>query len=188
MKELSLNILDIVENSVHAGATRIEIVLTDDGERFSFTVTDNGCGMTQSFLEKVVDPFSTSRTTRKVGLGIPFLKLAAEQTGGSVTLQSSSKAEFPDAPCGTVITATFFKNHIDFVPLGDINATICTLIQGSPDVDFLFRHTMPGGEVTLDTAEIRQTLGDEVPLNVPEVLTWIREYLEEAYAACESQS
>ena len=180
MKELSLNILDIAENSVKAKAPLTQIILTETEDVLTIEIIDNGCGMTAEVLARVTDPFYTTRTTRKVGLGIPFFKMEAEQTGGTFEIESKAENEFPNDH-GTTIKATFHKDHIDFIPLGDVVSTITTLIQGHPDSDFLFRHTMPGGEVSLDTREIRSELGGGVSLAEYEVIKWIEEYLKEQY-------
>ncbi len=180
MDELSLYILDITMNSVRAGATEISVTLEEDGSVLCFTVTDNGCGMTEEQVAKLTDPFFTTRKTRKVGLGIPFLRMLAELTGGSVTVESVS--EKVSEQHGTTTRAVFHEDHIDFIPLGDIIGTMVTLIQGSPEINFTFRHTMPGGEVTLSCAELSEAL-DGVSLAEPEVLAWIRDYLAEQYAA-----
>jgi len=182
MKELSLNILDIAKNSVKAGADTVYVTLTETADTFTMKISDNGCGMKTDFLKTVTDPFSTTRTTRKVGMGIPFLKLAAEQTGGSFSIESKHESDYPDSH-GTVTTAVFNKNSIDFTPLGDIVSSITTLIQGSPDIRWIFSHTMPGNEVSLDTQELKEVLGD-VPLDNLEVILWIKGYLEEAYENC----
>lgn len=182
MKELSLNILDIAKNSVKAGADEIYITLTEIEDTFTMKISDNGCGMKPDFLRTVTDPFSTTRTTRKVGMGIPFLKLAAEQTGGSFRIESKHESDYPEDH-GTVTTAVFNKNSIDFTPLGDIISSVITLIQGSPDIRWIFRHTLSAGEVELDTQELKEVLGD-VPLDNLEVLMWIKGYLEEAYENC----
>ena len=179
MKELSLYILDITMNSVKAGAKNISISLGEYDGIFSFSVEDDGCGMTKEQLERLSDPFFTTRTTRKVGLGVPFLRMLAEQTGGYVEIKSRSEKEYADH--GTELTAVFREDSIDFIPLGDIVSTVVTLIQGSPEVNFLFTHNAPGVNVRLDTSEIREVLGEDVPLSVPEVLAWIRESLEEQY-------
>lgn len=180
MKELSLNILDITENSVKAGAslTKITIDETSD-DKLIITINDNGCGMDAEMLKNVTDPFFTTRTTRNVGLGIPLIKLEAEQTGGSFSITSRDVKNYPDLH-GTELTATFYKNHIDFTPLGDIVATVTTLIQGHEDTDFEFLHKFPNGEVTLKTAELREQLGD-IPLGTYEVINWVGEYLKEQY-------
>ena len=177
MKEISLNILDITENSVKAGATLTEIYVDEEGDKLTLTIKDDGCGMNEETVKSVTDPFYTTRKTRKVGLGIPLLKLACEQTGGSLSITSSVDEDTH----GTTVTAVFFKNHIDFTPLGDVISSIVTLIQGHPDTDFLFRHSTEGGAVELDTREIRAVL-EGVPLDTYEVILWIRDNLGEQYA------
>ncbi len=179
MKELSLNILDITENSVKAGAKLTVIDITETDESLILTITDNGYGMTAEILDTVTNPFTTTRTTRKVGMGIPLLKLAAEQTGGEVVITSKHKNEFPNEH-GTIVKANFYKNHIDFTPLGDVISTITTLIQGHPDTDFLYIHKVEGKEILLDTREIKETL-EGLPINTYEVIKWIEEYLQEQY-------
>ncbi len=179
MKELSLNILDVAENSVKAGATLTEILIEEKGDTLTLIIRDDGCGMDGETVKAVVDPFYTTRTTRKVGLGVPLLKLACEQTGGSLSVESKTQEESPESH-GTTVEAVFYKNHIDFTPLGDVVSTVTTLIQGHPDTDFLFRHTTENGEAGVDTRELRAVLGD-VPLNSYEVIKWTEEYLREQY-------
>ena len=176
MKEISLNILDITENSVKAGATLTEIYVDEAGDKLTLTIKDDGCGMNEETVKSVTDPFYTTRKTRKVGLGIPLLKLACEQTGGSLSITSSVDEDTH----GTTVRAVFFKNHIDFTPLGDVISSIVTLIHGHPDTDFLFRHSTEGGSVELDTREIRAVL-EGVPLDTYEVILWVRDNLEEQY-------
>ncbi len=180
MKELSLNILDIAENSVKAGASLTEIVIDEIGDELILTIKDDGCGMSEEIIRSVTDPFYTTRKTRSVGLGIPLLKLAAEQTGGGVTISSKTAEEHP-ASHGTSVVARFIKSHIDFTPLGDVISTVKTLIQGHPDRDFLYIHNLNSGRIELDTREMREVLED-VPLNSIEVITWIGENLAEQYA------
>ena len=179
MKELSLNILDIAENSVKAKATLTDIIIDETDESLTLTIRDNGIGMDELTVKSVTDPFYTTRKTRSVGLGIPLLKLACEQTGGSLSIQSKTVNEAPDSH-GTDVTAVFFKNHIDFTPLGDVISSIVTLIQGHPDTDFRFTHRIGASEVQLDTRDIRQVLED-VPLDTYEVILWIRDNLKEQY-------
>ena len=181
MKELSLNILDISKNSVKAGASLTEILLEETDQKLILKIIDDGCGMKKEMVDSVTDPFTTTRTTRPVGMGIPLLKLAAEMTDGSFNIESRHFEEYPENH-GTEVTAIFNKNHIDFTPLGDVIASITTLIQGSPNADFLFKHTLPNGEVSVDTRELREQLGD-VPLDTFEVILWIEEYLKEQYEA-----
>ena len=179
MKELSLNILDIAQNSVKAGADTISIILTEKGNKLSVLISDNGCGMKEEFLRNVQDPFTTTRTTRKVGLGIPLFKLAAQQTGGDVKLSSRHEDEYPDNH-GTEIEAIFFTDHLDFTPLGDVISTITVLIQGQPYIRWIFSHTTDKGQVNLDTDELKEVLGD-IPLDTFEVIVWIGDYLKEQY-------
>ena len=179
MKELSLNILDVAENSVKAGAALTQILLTEKGNELTLEFIDDGCGMSEEIVRSVVDPFYTTRTTRKVGMGIPLLKLACEQTGGSLSISSVTEEENP-VEHGTHVAATFYTDHIDFTPLGDVCSTILTLIQGHPDRDFLFRHIRDDRVVELDTRELRAVLED-VPLSSYNVLEWIGGNLQEQY-------
>ncbi|MBR2315446.1 MAG: sensor histidine kinase [Clostridia bacterium] len=179
MKELSLNILDIAQNSVKANADKIDITIEETDETMFISIEDNGCGMTPDFLESVTNPFTTTRTTRKVGLGIPLLQLAASQTGGQVEIISRHESLHPENH-GTKTSALFYKNHIDFTPLGDIVSTIITLIQGQPSIEWNFVHSNGDKKVELHTEEMKAILGD-VPLDNFEVITWIGEYLREQY-------
>lgn len=173
MTEISLNILDIAENSTKAGATLVIITVDADFQADELTVIieDNGCGMTAEQVEKVVDPFYTSRTTRKVGLGVPFFKYAAECTGGSFHIESSPGI-------GTTVTAIFILSHIDRMPLGDISSTIHTLVIYHPQTDFLYRYCYNGKSFTMDTREFRSVLGD-ISFSEPEISNYIMEYLTE---------
>ena len=180
MKELSLNILDITENSVKAGATLTEIYIEEDDRSLSITIKDDGCGMSEETLRSVIDPFYTTRTTRKVGMGIPLFKMAAELTGGDFSIVSEDRDKHPDSH-GTQVRATFIKDHLDFTPLGDTVSTVVTLIQGHPDTDFLFLHKLGCSEVSLDTRELRAVLED-IPLNSYEILRFIEDNLREQYS------
>lgn len=173
MPEISLNILDIAENSTRAKASLVEITVDADTSADCLTVIikDNGCGMNAEQTAHVTDPFFTSRTTRKVGLGVPFFKYAAESTGGNFSIDSSPGV-------GTIVTAVFVLSHIDRMPLGDITSTIHTLIVYHPETDFLYRYCYNGASFTLDTRQFRQILGG-VPLDTPEVSQYIQEYLTE---------
>ena len=178
MKELSLNILDVAKNSVKAGATQIQIALsTDEQGILTLSITDNGCGMNEEILRGVTDPFYTTRTTRRVGMGLPLLKMAAEQTGGTLHISSSDK----EGESGTRLVVTFDTQSIDCMPLGDIVSTVCVLIAGSPDIDFEFVDRRTNGEVSLRTAELRAVLGDEISLAEPDIQQWIEENLTEQY-------
>ncbi len=180
MKELSMNVLDIAKNSVKAKATLIEIRIDENDESLTLTIRDNGCGMKEEMVRSVIDPFCTTRTTRKVGLGIPLLKLAAEQTGGNISIVSKHESKHP-SDHGTVVVAVFHKKHIDFTPMGDIVSTVTTLIQGSPEIDFVFLHSLAESRVELDTRQMREMLGEDIPLSAPEIIRWIASYLTEQY-------
>ena len=178
MKELSLNILDIAKNSVVANASLIGITLvTDEQGWLTLTIKDNGCGMSAETVRNVTDPFYTTRTTRKVGMGLPLLKLAAEQTGGELRLSSSQDKEAH----GTELVVTFDTNSIDFTPVGDMVSTMCTIIQGHPEVDYQFVHKTPRFDVGLDTVQLRAVLGEDVPLSRYEIIAWISDYLTQQY-------
>ena len=180
MKELSLNILDVAKNSVTAGAKNILISLVTDKDGWlTLTIEDDGCGMSEETVKNVTDPFYTTRTTRKVGMGLPLLKLAAEQTGGKLTLESSKDEQSH----GTKLAATFDTKSIDFTPIGDIVSTVCILIAGSPEIDFVFSDISEKGEVSLRTTEIREVLGEGISLAEPEIQIWMGEYLKEQYDA-----
>ena len=181
MEEFSLYVLDITMNSVRAGASEIDILLSEKDGVLTFSVTDNGCGMKAEQVANLKDPFFTTRKTRAVGLGVPFLTMLAEQTGGGVDIISRHESEYPEGH-GTTVTATFGLGHIDFIPLGDMVGTVITLIQGSPTVDFTFTHEREHGKVSLSTKQLRELLGDEVSLADFEILEWIRGYLTEGYA------
>lgn len=173
MQELSLNILDVAQNSVRAGATLIEISVQADtaAKRLTVTIADNGCGMNPQTLAGVTDPFYTTRTTRKVGLGLSFFKLAAQQTGGDMTVESQQGK-------GTRVTAWFTLGHIDMEPVGDLAGTVAGLVQCSPDLDFVYTLCVDGQSFCMDTREMRAILGD-VSLAEPQVALFIREYLNE---------
>ena len=182
MKELSLNILDIAENSYKAHSTLTEITVLENGNEMTLVIKDNGTGMTQDVLYGVTDPFYTTRKTRKVGLGLPLLKLEAEQTGGTLEIESRHEDEFSENH-GTTVRAVFYTDHIDCPPLGDIVSTVVTLLQGHPDTDTVFTHLQKNGiTVSLDTREMREVLGG-VPIDTFEVLEWVKGTLEEQYSS-----
>lgn len=181
MDEFSLYVLDITKNSVRAGADCVSITLKEEGEWLDFTVSDNGCGMTEEQVKRLQDPFFTTRKTRKVGLGIPFLTMLAEMTGGYVKITSVHESVSKEH--GTTTFARFGRRHIDFIPLGDLVGTVTTLIQGSPHIDFIYDHHTEKGSVHLSCAELRAVLGGEISLAEPEILSWIDGYLREQYQA-----
>ena len=183
MKELSLNILDIAQNSVSARANLIQIMISEKSDEMRITIVDDGCGMDAEMLSNVTSPFSTTRKTRSVGLGLPLFKMQAEQTGGWMSIASVSEKDSNEH--GTTVEALFYKSSIDFTPLGNIIDTVCALVMSSNqppnDYELLFRHQSGERVILLDTRELKQILGDEIPLSSPEIVTWIREYLTEQY-------
>lgn len=173
MQELSMNILDVAENAVRAGAALIEITVDEQpaADRLTVVIADNGCGMTPEQVKNVTDPFFTTRTTRKVGLGVPFFKMAAEITGGSFSITS-------ELGKGTTVTAVFVRSSIDRMPLGNMNETIVSLIQCNPETDFLYTRRFGPDEFCLDTRQFRAELGG-IPLTEPKVAKFIAEFLQE---------
>ncbi|MDP4117779.1 MAG: ATP-binding protein [Bacillota bacterium] len=176
MKELSLHILDIVQNSIKAEATEICITIDENPETniLSIVISDNGCGMSEEFLKRVKDPFATTRTTRKVGMGISLFEAATLQCGGHLDIDSKQGV-------GTKLSAYFEYDSIDRAPIGNMAETMVTLISGAPNINYVYKHRKLEREFVLNTREIRQALG-EVPLNTPEILSWISEYITEGLA------
>ena len=174
MDELSLNILDIAQNSIAADATLIDIDVeeNDSLNHLLIRVRDNGKGMSDDFLKTVENPFITTRTTRKIGLGISFLKEAAEMTGGSIDI----KSKLGD---GTTITARFVKDHIDRQPIGNLTETIVTLVTLNPKIDFNIRYNMNENEFVFSSHEVKELLGDDVELSSPPIVSFLTEYIQE---------
>lgn len=176
MRELALHLLDIAENSVSAKADTIQILVVEDqtADRLSMSVIDNGAGMSAEMVKRVIDPFVTSRTTRKVGLGIPLLKAAAEACNGWLEIQSTPGQ-------GTSLTVAFQESHIDRMPLGNLVDTLLTLVIGSPEVHWIFRYTVNEHTFEFDNRPVQEALGD-IPLSDPAVLRYLRELLDSGIA------
>ncbi len=176
MRELALHLLDIAENSVSAQADTIQISVEENHatDRLRMSVEDNGKGMSAEMVARVVDPFVTSRTTRKVGLGIPLLKAAAEACEGGLAIQSSLGK-------GTCITVEFQQSHIDRMPMGNLASTILTLVVGSPEVHWIFTYTVNGQTFEFDDQPVKEAL-EGVPLSDPAILAYLREMLETGIA------
>ena len=171
MRELSLNILDITENSLKANATLVNVDIVVFENTLSITIKDNGCGMTPEFLAKVTDPYTTTRTTRKVGLGIPLIKMEAEMAGGSFEIASQ-------VGVGTTVTTTFLVDHIDRPPLGDVGETMMTLLTELGNTRIVFTYASNDQSFCFDTYEIQQQL-DGVPLDTPEILLFVKQMINE---------
>ncbi len=172
MQDLSLHILDIVENSLAAGARKVEIRIEEDSaaDRMKVEITDDGCGMDEEMARKALDPFFTTKTVRRVGLGLPLFAEACRMTGGELSLQSCPGK-------GTTVRATFQCSHIDRKPLGPMADTLMTLIIGHPEVELAYEHRKDGKAFSLDTREIKSDLG-EIPLNAPEVVSTLRALIQ----------
>lgn len=171
LRDISLHIHDLSENSISAGATLLKCQLKASDNILYFNLIDNGKGMDSDMLSKVEDPFTTSRTTRKVGMGIPFIKLACEQSGGSFRIESRPGV-------GTTLYCTFIIDNIDRLPLGDIGETVSMILLESPDLHLIFELSSEKGEFAFDTNEIKEAIGDD-DLTDADTLQWIKEYFAE---------
>ena len=172
MEELSLHLLDLIQNSVKAGASLIEIIITEKAGLLTIELNDNGCGMSEEFLQRVESPFTTTRTTRKVGLGIPLFKQAALMGGGDFGIISRQGE-------GTRIKASFEINNIDRAPMGDLAGTILGQVLSTPVTpDYRLLYAVEDASFEFDTREIRRQL-EGVPLDAPDVIAWMKDYLEE---------
>jgi len=182
-RDLSQHILDIAENGVKAGATLLHVTIEEDtaADTLRIVVQDNGWGMNAETLAKVEDPWYTTRTTRNVGLGIPFFKQAAEMCNGTFDITS-------EPGVGTTTAATFQHSHIDRPPLGDLAGTLLCMIVGFEGVDVLYEHRVDDRTFTLDTRDIRAVLGDDVPFSDPEVLAFLNESLHEGWASLQGET
>lgn len=174
MLELSLHILDIVNNSVKAGAKLVSVTVEEKirEDVLRIQIDDDGCGMDADFLKEVLDPFRTTRTTKKVGMGLSLFCAAARRTGGDLTVSSQKGV-------GTSVCTWFRYHHIDRQPLGDMSETMMTLISGNLSVDFVYRHAIEEKEFVLDTREIKKILGQDADFTCPEIVLWVKEYIKE---------
>jgi hypothetical protein len=179
VRELSLHLLDLAENSAAAGATRVEINVVEnfDIDELKLAIIDNGRGMDSDTVKRVIDPFVTSRLTRKVGLGIPLLKESAEACNGSLEIFSMPGK-------GTTVTTTFQNSHIDRMPIGDISGTFLTLMVGHPDINWIFKYSIIPENSTdplcfeFDDSPIKEVLGG-IALTEPDVLCYLTNLLRE---------
>lgn len=172
MRELALHLMDIAENSVAAQAKTVHLDVEEEtsADRLWMCVRDDGRGMDAEMVRRVVDPFVTSRTTRKVGLGIPLLKAAAEACNGFLEIQSQPGV-------GTELQVQFQRSHIDRMPLGDVAATMIALLVAHPEIHWIFRYKVDGAEFLFDDAPVKEVLGD-MPLTEPDILAYLRETIE----------
>ncbi len=174
MRDLSLHLLDLAQNSITAGASLVTIrLILEENGMLTMELADNGKGMSPELLARVTSPFATTRTTRKVGLGIPMMKENAERAGGTFQLESEEGK-------GTTLTCSMDTGNIDCLPLGDLSGTLLSLMLTNPLFpDFLFEGKSPKGEETFDTREVRNALGSDIPFNEPSVAAWLKEALDE---------
>ena len=171
MRDLSLHLLDLTQNSVTAGASLVEILLTlEENGWLTMVIRDDGRGMSPELLARVTSPFATTRTTRKVGLGIPMMQENAEKTGGKLSIRSTEGE-------GTELTVTLDTKHIDCLPLENYG-TLLSLILMHPDRRFPLHGASPQGKCDVDTREIRQAAGN-LPLNEPAIAAWLQEAIHE---------
>lgn len=175
MQDIALHILDLVQNAVAAGATIIKIDVVEDHARdtLQFVISDNGCGMDEQFRRQVLDPFVTSRTTRRVGLGLPLLDMSAQQAGGHLVIESQPGI-------GTIVRATFQHSHLDRPPLGNMAETLLVIIAGSPERDIHYYHRVDTREFSFKLSEIKDQLED-VPVTHPEVIGWLKNFLTASF-------
>lgn len=182
MSELSLNILDIAENSVRAGATLVRIELYETDDKLSVSVSDDGCGMSPETLEKAVDTSFSTKRTQNSGLGLPLFKAAAERTGGDFFITSRSKAEYPEQH-GTEVKAIFDKKSPAFLPLGDITATVRAIVTGNEGTEILFVHKIESKTgkscIRLDTREVKSAVGANAL--TPDLIVLIGDFLAGQY-------
>ena len=171
MNNLSFHITDIMTNSIRAKASEIGLFIEERDLRITIRIADNGLGMDAGTIARVTNPFYTTRTTRKVGLGIPFLIQNAEQTGGAVSITSQLGK-------GTVVTASFCSNHIDCPPWGDLPGTVAMLITGNPDINICFAYQAVKTVFSISTSEIKEIL-DGIPLSYPKVMLLVKEMIKE---------
>ena len=171
MEDLSLHILDLTQNSIRAGATAVQLEVIEDAAAnvVRFTIADNGCGMTEDQLSRLHDPFFTTRTTRRVGLGVPLLKQGAEQAGGGIAVTSAPGR-------GTTVAAWYQYDNIDRPPLGDLAATVWTLLIMNDEVLFEYRHRRGAGTFEVGTAALRRQLGTR-RFGTPRLAAALRQYL-----------
>ncbi|RJQ47866.1 MAG: ATP-binding protein [Nitrospiraceae bacterium] len=169
MKDLSLHILDIAENSINAGATEIRIRIVEDIKEnlLLIEISDNGRGMDDETLKKVCDPFFTTKACKRTGLGLPLLAQSAKECCGDLTIRTAKGS-------GTTISAAFQYDHIDRKPLGDMTETLIVLIASHPEIDFIYKHRKNESAYIMNTALLREEL-DGIPMNSPEVIKFIKD-------------
>ena len=172
MKDLSLHILDVTRNSVEANAREISVSMIVDADRWlTIIFEDNGCGMSPEMVKNVTDPFVTTRTTRKVGMGLPFLLMSAEMTGGALSVES-------ELGIGTKVTASFDLKHLDCMPLGNLGSVFSQLLGGNPDKKFIFKFATSEDEFTLNSEEVWELMTEE-GISQLKMIIFVRDMINE---------
>lgn len=182
MKELSMHILDLVQNSIRAKAKQIKIYINEDykTDKYTIEIIDDGTGIPKEMIDSITNPFVTERATRKVGLGIPLFRAAAQQCGGDLLIESVVNE-------GTDVEVTFLHGHIDRAPLGDMAGTMLTLIAGNVDIEFEFKYIFNGNEFVFDTREIKKHI-EGIDIDNSEVLNWIDGYINDGIREVSNKS
>lgn len=182
MRDLSLHILDLVQNCVEAGAKNIALTIVEDEENdwLTFTVKDDGRGMKKEFLEQVRSPFTTSRTTRKVGLGLPLIDMSTKMSGGKLEI-------FSEENKGTSVNASYRYSHIDRPPLGDILTTVKIIVISYQQIFFHYEHRKNGKEFILDTKQMREILGESIDFGEGDIRQWLEDYLKQGLSELDSK-
>ena len=171
MKEISLHILDLMQNSIEAGASRILLEVNENEDGFlTFSINDNGLGMSEDMLKKVRDPFVTTRKTRNVGMGIPFVEMTTKQSGGSLIIKSSLGK-------GTFLKASYLREHLDRPPLGDMANTIKVFLATNSHLHFIMHYCVGRIKFSFDSQAVTKLLGENIDFSYPEVYSWLGEYL-----------
>ncbi len=168
-----MHILDIVGNSVRAKASLIEVSVIENTkeDHLKLIIKDDGCGMDEKTIKNALDPFFTSRKTRKVGLGIPLLQQNAQLSDGELMISS-------EVGKGTLIEASFLRSHIDRPPLGDLPSAVSLMVSGNPEVEFVYTHIIDEEKFEFDSREIKLIL-DGVEITQPGVVRFLKQMVEE---------
>lgn len=176
MEDLSLHILDIVENAIAAKAKKIDVLIREElnEDRLVIEIIDDGIGMDEKVRERAIDPFFTTRTSRRVGLGLSLMAQAAREAGGMFRIES-------ELGKGTKVTATFQYSHIDRKPLGSMIETMTTLLLGNPELDISYSHRKEGKTYTLSSQALKERFKNQ-PLAGPDVIQWLKRHLKEGLA------
>lgn len=182
MQDMAMQIMEIMMNSIHAKPSRIQLKISDSAKdnKISFTVQDNGSGMSEEMVKKITDPFVTTRTTRKIGMGVAFLKEMCEQCKGALNIRSSPGK-------GTEVEASVQKDCIDTPEMGDLGELMMECVQADETIEYSFTYSTDTGQFVFQTDEVRKQLAD-VSLLEPSVLLWIKEYINQGIQQAKEES